>query len=41
MLFIPKLIGNAGGWVDLMGYPYFSLTAFRFAALILIFGLVK
>ena len=30
MLFIPKLIaGYAGGWVDIMGYPYFfSLTAF-------------
>ena len=29
MLFMPKLIaGYAGGWVDLMGYPYFfSLTA--------------
>ena len=29
MLFFPKLIaGYAGGWVDLMGYPYFfSLTA--------------
>ena len=30
MLFLPKLIaGYAGGWVDVMGYPYFfSLTAF-------------
>ena len=30
MLFLPKLIaGYAGGWVDIMGYPYFfSLTAF-------------
>ena len=30
MLFFPKLIsGYAGGWVDIIGYPYFfSLTAF-------------
>ena len=44
MLFIPKLVaGYAGGWVDVMGYPYFfSLTAFMgLPVLILIIWISK